>query len=205
MRTIQASLIFHAIYDDINGFTVSSKAKKNNQKPNAKSKFLYGEIPFVTWDVMTRKANPKKDGVFFDLGSGTGKAPILSHLLFDFKKSIGIEFLEGLHEAAREASDKIEKYVKPEFLEYLKDRELCFLNENIFDVNFADADFLFINFPLIGEKNYLALEEKLLRELKPKTKIIATIRELKNPAFKRFHHDLYNFSWGRADAYFYEI
>lgn len=205
MRTIQGSIIFHSIYEDVNGYTVSREAKKNNQKQNAKSKFLYGEVPFIAWDAMVRKANPKKDAVFFDLGSGTGRAPLLSHLLFDFKKSVGVEMLEGLHDVACEAREKIAKYAKPEFLDYLKDRELCFLNENIFDVDFSEADFLFINFPLVGEKNYLLLEEKLRRELKPKTKIIATLRELKNPVFKQFHHGIYKFSWGRADAYFYEI
>lgn len=205
MRVPQSSIIFHALYENVDGFDIWREAKKNNQQADGKNKFLYGEFPFITWNAMVNKAQPKKDGVFFDLGSGTGKAVILSHLLFDFKKSIGVELLEGLHHKACGLADNLKNFLPSQFENYLKNREMIFLNKNIFDVDLSEADFIFLNCPLRGEKSFLQLEEKFLSELKPKTKIIATIRKLKNPAFKLFHKQDYKFSWGMAEAFFYEI
>ncbi len=205
MRVAQGSVIFHSLYSNVNGYAVSNAAIENNRNKDGKNNFLYGEFPLITWYAIVKKANPKKDGVFFDLGSGVGRAPILSHLIFDFKKSIGIELLEGLHNKACELKERLEKTSYPKFDSYLKDRELSLINRNIFDVDLSEADFLFINYPLRGEKSFLQLEEKLRRELKPKTKIVTTIRKLNSKDFKMFCSTNYKFSWGRASAYFYEV
>jgi len=205
MRDIQASVIFHALYKNVDGFESSSQAKKKNQHQDGRNTFVYGEFPFITGQAIIKKAQPKKDGVFFDLGSGVGRAVILSHLLFDFKKSVGIELLEGMHKDACQLQERLPTLVSPQFNHYLENREMSLLNRNIFDVDLSEADLILLNYPLRGEKSFLQLEEKFLRELKPKTKIIATIRKLKNPAFKLFHDRQYKFSWGMADTYFYEI
>ncbi len=205
MRLAQGSIIFHSIYNDIDGHAVSRDAAKNNQNKDGKNKFLYGEFPFITWYALVKKADPKKDGIFFDLGSGVGRAPILSHLIFDFKKSVGIELLEGLHNKACEVQEELKKLPQSPFTNYLQDRELSFINRNIFDIDLSEADLIFFNYPLRDEKSFLRLEEKLLKELKPKTKIISTIRKFKNPAFKMFYSGNYKFSWGMSGAYFYEI
>jgi hypothetical protein len=39
-------------------------------------------------------------GVFYDLGSGTGKALFATRLLCDFSRCIGIEILQALHKQA---------------------------------------------------------------------------------------------------------
>jgi len=205
MRDIQASTIFHALYKNVDGFESSKRAKKNNSQQDGRNTFIYGEFPFVTGQAIIKKAQPKKDGVFFDLGSGVGRAVILSHLLFDFKKSVGIELLEGMHDDACKLAQQLPRLVSPQFENHLRDREISLINKNIFDVDLSEADLILLNCPLRGEKSFLQLEEKFLRELKPKTKIIVTIRKLKSPAFKLFHSQQYKFSWGMADTFFYEI
>jgi hypothetical protein len=205
MRTIQGALIYHSLYEKVSGYKASRDAIKKNDNDDFGNKFLYGDLPLITWTAIVNKANPKKDGVFFDLGSGIGKAVVLSHLLCDFRKSIGIELLEGLYDKSCEIMEQLEGKIKPGFAQYLQDREMIFINDNIFNINLHEADFIFLNYPLGDEESFLFLEKKFLEELQPKTKIVTTIRSLKNPAFKMFHETSYRFSWGKADAYFYEI
>jgi hypothetical protein len=44
-----------------------------------------------------RKINAEPGKVFYDLGSGTGKAVFVARLTQDFSKCIGIEILHSLH------------------------------------------------------------------------------------------------------------
>ena len=166
---------------------------------------LYGEVPFAVWREIVEKTNPKKDGVFFDLGSGTGRVVMESHIVFDFKKSIGVELLKGLHDKACEVKDKFDKFVKPKILNQLKDRELQFVNANIFAVDLREADLIFMNHPFKDRELFEKLEEKFLKELKPQTKIVTTIRSLNNRAFKDLGSKKYEFSWGESTIYFHEV
>ena len=205
MRVAQGALIYHSLYEKVSGYKASRDAIKNNFNDDFGNKFLYGDLPLTTWNAIVNKANPKKDAVFFDLGSGIGKAVILSHLIFDFRKSIGVELLSGLYDKSCEIMEQLEAKIKPDFARYLEGREMIFINDNIFNINLSDADFIFLNYPLGDEGSFLFLEKKFLDELRPQTKIVTTIRNLKNPAFKLFDSTRYKFSWGQAETYFYEI
>ncbi len=66
-----AETIFNYLYNNINGYQISRNARINSGMDT--ETLLYGELPFSTWKKIVTKANPKADGVFFDLGSGTGR------------------------------------------------------------------------------------------------------------------------------------
>jgi ABC-type lipoprotein release transport system permease subunit len=198
-----AQTLFNYLYGNINGYKVSTQARKNSGLDT--EKLLYGELPFETWREMVERVNPKKDGVFFDLGSGTGRVVVQSHLLFDFKKCVGVELLEGLHNKALEVQKEFEKSIEPQILTHVKDRQLSFLNASIFDTDLSEADLILMNHPFKDGELFLQLEEKFLRELKPKTKIITIIRALRNKAFKSLGSQSFKFSWGDSTAHFFEV
>ena len=56
--------------------------------------FAYGEAEIDSFAWVLHHAHPKPGEVFYDLGSGLGKAVILAFLLHDFQKLVGIELLE---------------------------------------------------------------------------------------------------------------
>lgn len=197
--------LFNFLYSDIDGYGLSHKARENHNKSAVTESFLYGELPFATWGKIVAKLDPKKDGVFFDLGSGTGRVVMLSHLLFDFKKSIGVELLKGLHDTACKINEIYEKNIKKHVLNHVENRELQFVNKDIFDVDLREADFIFMNHPFKDNGLFDSLEEKMVRELKSGSKIVTTIRSLKHPAFKSLGDHKYNFSWGESTAYFFEV
>ncbi len=201
-RTICASLMFRKLYQDINGYAVSGTAPEEVKKNYS---LLYGEVPFLTWKQIVERAQPKKDGVFFDLGSGVGRVAMLSYLLFDFQKCIGIELVEPLHQMALLAQENFGKHQFQAALVSCVERDLEFICGDIFDADLSEADFIFLNYPFRNPEVLQRLEEKMLQELKPKTKIVTVLWQLKNPAFKLLGSENYKFSWGKSPAYFFEV
>lgn len=61
---------------------------------------IYGEVEFHSFYRILRKVNPAPGGIFYDLGSGTGKAVFAARFVCDFARCIGIEILDGLHKQA---------------------------------------------------------------------------------------------------------
>ena len=198
-----AQTLFNYLYGNIDGYKVSTQARKNSELDT--EQLLYGEIPFETWEKIVERANPKKNGVFFDLGSGTGRVVLQSYLLFNFKKCVGVELLEGLHNKALDVQKEFEKSIEPQILAHAKDRQLSFLNANIFDINLGEADLILMNYPFKDKEIFLQIEEKFLRELKAGTKIVTTIRALKDKAFKSLGSQSFKFSWGDSTAHFFEV
>ena len=198
-----AETLFNHLYGNIKGYEISNAARAKFS--GSTEKLLYGELPFETWRKIVEYANPRQNAVFFDLGSGTGRVVIQSHMLFNFSKSIGVELLDGLHDKACETKNIFDKEIKSQIANHLANRELQFLKANIFDVDLREADLILMNHPFKEGEDFLRLEEKFLNELKPGTKIITIIRALKNPAFKRLGKQTFKFSWGDSTAHFAEV
>lgn len=197
-----AEQYFNQLYGEINGYDISNKARAEAKITEG---LLYGELPFATWKSIVMKANPKHDAVFFDLGSGTGRVVMQSHLLFNFQKSIGIELLAGLHDKACEIAQRFVDEIEHEIQDELGYRELHLFNESIFDADLQEADFIFLNHPFKDRELLEKLEQKFLAELKPGTKIVTIIRALTNPSFKALGSEKFTFSWGESTAYFFEV
>lgn len=68
--------------------------------------FIYGEIDILSFATILERASPSPEEVFYDLGSGSGKAVLCTMLFFNVKKSIGIEFLPPLYEQANTQLNK---------------------------------------------------------------------------------------------------
>lgn len=203
INPLQAETIFNHLYANINGYSVSNQARESSGINT--EKLLYGELPFETCQKMIEFIKPKPESVFFDLGSGTGRVVLAFYLLFNFKKCVGVELLSGLHNKACEINSEFNKNASPQLAGYINNRELQFLRGDIFATDLREADLIFMNHPFKEGEGFNKLEEKFLAELKPGSKIITTIRALKNPLFKNLGSQTYKFSWGDSTAHFFEI
>ncbi len=193
---------FNYLYNSIDGYSVSHQARIGF---NDKNEVLYGEVPPETWLKIMTRVDPKMDGVFLDIGSGTGRVVVLSHLLGDFKKSLGVELLQGLYQKSCEVKEQFEREVQPRISNHIGNRELSFLCQDIMQFDLTEVDFIFMNHPFKDRDLFVAMENKMLSELKSGTKIVTTIRALDNSAFKNLGSEKYEFSWGESTAYFYEV
>lgn len=197
--------LFNYLYGSFSGYLISYDARKNHGDEQTTTDILYGEVPFEVWCDIVQKSNAKRDGVFFDLGSGTGRVVMQSYMLFDFKKVIGVELLQGLHQKSMQVKDRFDKDVAHRISQKIANREMVLLHKNIFDVDLSEADLVFMNHPFKDCDMFEKLEQKFLREFKKGTKIITTIRALSNNRFKVLGVEKYAFSWGESTVYYHEV
>lgn len=82
-------------------------------------------------------------GIFYDLGSGTGKNVIAAAVLADFKACFGIELLKGLHDFAMINKCSWDSNVLMEYKPVID-----FVHGSILDLsvhNWTDGDIVFAN------------------------------------------------------------
>jgi ubiquinone/menaquinone biosynthesis C-methylase UbiE len=84
--------MFEECYEMINSFSIVG-SEKDRRGLHGKS-FTYGETPIPAMRRILAEVRPKKSDVFYDLGSGTGKAVFTAALYFPFRKAVGIECLK---------------------------------------------------------------------------------------------------------------
>jgi precorrin-6B methylase 2 len=151
-------------------FALSAGAQTTDQKaPEApaavpKSELRAPDVVFVPTphqvvEAMLKVAKVRKGDVLYDLGSGDGRIPITAARKYGVARGIGIEINP---ERIKEAN---ENRIKAG----VADR-VTFLNADLFESNLSDATV--ITLYLLPSLN-LKLLPKLLKELKPGTRIVS--------------------------------
>lgn len=134
--------------------TQRSTAKRRLRKPDV----IYYSTPPETVDAMLRVAAIKPNDVLYDLGSGDGRIPIAAAKQYGIH-AVGIEIDPKLvveaQENARHAN--VASLVK-------------FRNDDMFVVSYKDASVVTL---YLSEKLNLLLLPKLLRELRPGSRIVS--------------------------------
>lgn len=200
MEFAEANKIYDALYGDVSGRTISLQGREEHEY---KSKsFVYGEVVPHSFYKLISDIGPKPGQIFYDLGSGTGKAVILAHMLFDFAECIGIEFVDSLYQCSVNVRNRFEKEFKPKIKSKKQFGKASFIHGSFLDVDVSDADLIFMNSTCFQEDLMLALDEKL-RELKPGTHIITLSKTLKSPCYQMYRHQMYEFSWKEATVFFH--
>jgi trans-aconitate methyltransferase len=156
---------------------------------------VYGEIVFESFVELLERANPKKDEVFYDLGSGTGKAVITSALTQNFSKCVGVELLPSLYKASESVLGKLTESAYP---------EIKFIQGDLFQIDISEANIVFINATGFFGETFYALVTKL-KSLTPGTRIIIISKELKSKQFQLQHQDVHLMSWAWTRGSVYEI
>jgi hypothetical protein len=134
----------------------SQAARKRSRK--RRPDVIYYPTPPETVAEMLRLANIKKGDVLFDLGSGDGRIPIAAAKQFGIR-AVGIEIdpklITEAESNAREAG--VADLVR-------------FRNEDMFRIDVSEANIVTL---YLSEKLNVLLRPKLLRELRPGTRVIS--------------------------------
>lgn len=181
--------IFQDLYTDIDGYEVSRTARV--KLPFITSD-VYGEIDFDNFYDILSQANPQQGEVFYDLGSGTGKAVVLAALGFPFSRCIGIEKFNDLHEKSLEITAS------------LRDPRISFVQSDFISADFTDGDIIYLNSYYFQE---LMSKPEFIHKiglLKKGTRLIFVNTKVDHPSLSVIHTGHYEFSWGYSKVYITE-
>ncbi len=128
--------------------------------------------------------NTINEGIFYDLGSGTGKPVIAMSLMHKFKKLKGIEFLENLIKLSQQIKngydDSINKKFerKKELFSFYKPNMIEFIQGDFLKHNWGDASIIFANSTCFSSEMINNIAEKANKECKKGTIIITFTKKL---------------------------
>lgn len=184
--------VFDRLFLEVNGFTLSMQARAHNDAID----YVYGEINFISFIALLSLAHPDENTVFYDLGSGTGKAVIACAMVYPVKKSCGIELFSLLHLAAIERAHDLQA-----MSEYKsKAAHIHFINQDFLQTPLDDASLIFVNATAFFGETWDILSQKLANTINCKT-VITTSKKLRTDAFIVTHETIVEMSWGFVKAY----
>ena len=175
--------------------TAIGKALSKRQRESAKLRdvhLAYSEIRFETFAIILKKCHSKygglqePGGVFYDLGSGLGKALFAALMIFEFERCTGYEQLDMLHDGARELADKWDRTKDRNLFltEGQRRTEVDLVNEDFLSdhVTLEDATMVFMNSTCYGEDMMLKIAAKC-EKMGPETWVITHTKRLPSVHF----------------------
>ncbi len=192
--------LIERLYAETNGFLVSTKERA--QQNHTDQAFIYGEVIYSSFAELLRITAPKQDEVFYDLGSGAGKAVLWTSLLYPSLKCFGIEFLTGLYQLS--LAKKQELLDSPEIQSSQEKPKIEFINTDILQFDFSNADIIFINATCFTPALWNGILAKF-RNLKRGTRIIVSSKNLVELSYLTLiNYGFYQMSWGLNPVYIYK-
>eukprot|EP00981_Chlorochromonas_danica_P012991 scaffold5636_cov159-Ochromonas_danica.AAC.12 len=176
-----------------------SKNERESKDLTEEKSLIYGEVEFSSFYRVLRKINPSAGQIFYDLGSGTGKALFVARLTQDFSKCIGIEILHSLHCQAERIVRRYQEQVAP--LLSLGTSSYAHAYEGSFlDFDWSDGDLVFANSTCFGDDLMGSLSRQA-EKLRPGAIVVTFTKGLSSSAFEVLERKRYRMSWGPATVF----
>ena len=186
------SYVFQHLYQHVDGFRLSLLARKKQDA----IEYVYGEIEFFSFIALLSLVRPDHKTVFYDLGSGIGKAVLACAMVYPIHKCVGIEFLPELYKSACEQTRqliKIQNYTESA-------KKIKFIQGDFLEVDLQEATLVFINSTTIIGSIWENLCARL-EELTQLNAIITTSKPLLSSNFLVEKSTKVQMSWGVVTAY----
>ena len=151
-----------------------------------------------------------KEGNFYDLGSGTGKAVIAAALCFPFRKCVGIEFLEILFGISTDIKKVYYQNINQQFKSYQslfeegeEPKDIAFINDDFLKQKWVEPSIILANSTCFTIELMNEIGKKANKECPSGTILITFTKRVPNlnsdwelrDGFRR------NMSWGIATIY----
>lgn len=187
---------FQELFQQTNGFLLSRLGRRAHDTID----LVYGEIEFVPFIALLSMIKMDQDTVFYDLGSGTGKAVIATAMLYPIKKSIGVEILKDLHLAACSKKKQLAKHRDY----YLQANKIVLVHGDFLEVDLNEATAIFINSSSLFNPTWSAICAKI-DTLPHLQTVITTSKPLTSNKFLAIKTTTIPMSWGVVKAYIHHL
>lgn len=179
--------------------------KARDRHESSQHDLTYGEVTFGTLAQILcedlKNSGIESTGIFYDLGSGTGRGVIGAALIGSFDRVCGVEMISELHEAALGVKEEFVERVAPGIgYDCENGPEIKFVEGNLLRADWSDADVVFINSTCFSK----GLMEKISQQadrLRPGACIITLTQPLTSSYFEILKSIKYDYSWGTATTH----
>ena len=137
MERSELEALFERLFENVQGYLLSHRDRA--RLGISDRSFVYGEVlpgPFLE---LLERAAPRPGEVFYDLGSGVGRAVVLAALAFPFARAVGVERLGGLCSAATRVSERLGAELGE------RCPAISFLEADLLEVDLSEANVVFLH------------------------------------------------------------
>lgn len=192
LKLTQHAVLFHSIYEQVNGFTLSQEARKSQDSLD----YIYGEIEFTSFIAVLSLVKPHNETIFYDLGSGIGKAVLACAMVYPVKRSVGVELLPPLHHCACKQINQLTAYDGY----HEAANKIHFILGDFLTINIEDATLIFVNSSTLFGTTWERLCARL-NKLSHVNTIITTSKPLISTEFTPQIITQMQMSWGIVPVY----
>ena len=200
-RPQSVSDILTDLYSRIDGVYIS-KCERFRLEINDTS-FTYGEIEYESFRELLSGVCKPTDKVFYDLGSGTGKAVFCAGLSYDWQRCIGVELLPGLFQVSEALQERLVEKIKKNSVYLTRMQAVLFQQENFLQADIVGADVVFINATTMNPVVWGELIQRLKR-LKVGARVLVSTRKVEESEFHKLSESMVEMSWGFCTVRVYE-
>lgn len=193
LKLNQHEAIFHTLFESVDGFSLSHIARLKQDAVE----YVYGEIHFTSFIALLSLTKPDDKTVFYDLGSGVGKAVIACAMVFRVQKSIGFEWFESLHNSACEQQQRLSCIPGYAFIS----ETVAFFHADLLTATLRDATLIFINATAFFGETWMNITSFLEQNTTENVLVISTSKALKSSLFSIIKTVTVQMSWGVVTAY----
>lgn len=183
---------FLKLYESVDGFSLSKQARASGDA----FEYTYGEIEFLSFIALISLTHPDQNTVFYDLGSGTGKAVLACAMVFDMRSCCGVELFESLYDASVRQQKHLARLPGYE----AKAKTISFIHDDFLNVDLSSATLIFINSTAFVGETWQLLNQRLVETAVGAT-IITISKKLTSTVFAITRTTHINMSWGIATVY----
>lgn len=194
-RLFYAQRIFNKLYCNTQTYAVSHQERRrlNLKDPE----YIYGEVEFDSYVKLLTITKPKPSDVFYDLGSGAGKAVIITALVYpELAKVVGLELLPALHQLSEEKLTQLQQ------LHPNKASNVQFIQTDFLKHNLSDATLIFVNAAAFMPDFWQTVIHKL-DQVKSGCRIIVSSKYLPADQYELLNTGTYLMGWGDAGVNVY--
>ena len=182
----------------------SKSRKERIAKDLTSPDLVYGEVTFELMQAVFNELKRmggvlhRRSGVFVDLGAGLGKPVFSAALLHSFKKCVGVEVLQTLHESSEEMNEIFNKRCRP-LLNHPPKIKL--LLGDVAEVPWwKSSTVVFINMTTFTEQLIEVIKDRAAT-MKRGTVCITVTKQLHSKAWEVVHTSEQELNWGPSHVY----
>ena len=198
----KVSLELESLYEECSPTTAkdASVSDHHRMENSFDNSLVYGEVEFASFLNILKFFPKSKGGVFYDLGSGAGRAIFTVRFTLDFDRCIGIELLPNLHKLAVDVT----KVYDQKFRHKLASRSVEFYCEDVLKYDWSDGTVIFACSTCFTDDLINAIGEQA-KDLHQGAYLITLKKfaDIDPDAFDIIQEAACPMSWGDADVFVY--
>lgn len=184
--------------------SLTDDVRFENDSHHTEDSLVYGEIDLEGFcDLLLNDIPHTSQDIFYDLGSGSGRAVMAARFVGDFQECIGIELLGNLHDLA----SSVKSLYKFQYQHKLIHRNVQFICSDLLDCQWWTNGTIIYVPNLLYDENLKAQIAEKATKLRPGAYLIC-LKTFQSPEFNNVFElvkeRLVAMSWGESNVYIYQ-